>query len=49
MSGEPDTSVEFDCNEWSTVYNKFSSKVSEVNDIYFVMSDGVEFDSWQVS
>ena len=49
MSGEPDTSVEFDCNEWSTVYNKFSSKVSEVNDIYFVMSDGAEFDSWQVS
>ncbi|MBP1559973.1 MAG: family 43 glycosylhydrolase [Oscillospiraceae bacterium] len=47
--GEPAAFLEFDCTDWSTVYNKFNSKLGGVNDIYFVISDGVEFDSWQVT
>ena len=46
---KPITSLEFDCKAFSTVYNKVNSDISGVNDIYFVISDGVEFDSWQVS
>ena len=45
--GEPTASLEFDCSDWTSVYNKFNSEVSGVNDIYFELSDGVEFDSWQ--
>ncbi|MGN1107816.1 MAG: hypothetical protein ACI4RK_00415, partial [Oscillospiraceae bacterium] len=47
--GEPDTTLEFDCADWTAVYNQFSSDISGVNDIYFVLSDGVEFDSWQAA
>ena len=47
--GKLDTSLEFDCKDWTAVYNKFNSDISGVNDIYFVLSDGVEFDSWQVT
>ncbi len=47
--GEPDTTLEFDCADRTAVYNQFSSDISGVNDIYFVLSDGVEFDSWQAA
>lgn len=46
--GEPAVSLGINCDEFTTAYNKFSSETSGVNDIYFVISDGVEFDSWQV-
>lgn len=49
ISGEPIASVVSDSGEWCTVYNKLSSEVSGVNDIYLVMSDGIELHSWQFS
>lgn len=48
ISGEPCTSIDFDISDWSVVYNSFNSKASGTNDIYFVISDGAEFDSWQI-
>lgn len=48
IDGKPAVSLGFNCSEPKTVYNKFNSDISGVNDIYFVISDGVEFDSWQV-
>ena len=48
IEGEPCTSIAFNSNDWSVVYNRFDSKISGTNDIYFVLSDGVEFDSWQM-
>lgn len=48
-SGEPDAILEFDSNEWTSVYTKFTEEVSGVKDVYFLLSDGAEFDSWQSS
>lgn len=48
IDGEPAVSLGFNCNEMTTVYNEFDSKISGVNDIYFVITDGAEFESWQV-
>ncbi|MGN1339233.1 MAG: glycoside hydrolase family 43 protein [Oscillospiraceae bacterium] len=45
--GDPVTSLEFDAADWTKVYNELTVEVSGANDIYFVLSDGVEFDSWQ--
>ena len=49
MGGEPITSIVCDSGEWRSIYNKFSADINGVNDVYFVMSDGIEFDSWQIS
>lgn len=46
--GKPCTSIAFDSTDWGVVYNSIKSGASGVNDIYFVMSDGIEFDSWQM-
>ena len=43
------TYIEFDCDEWTTVYNRFSTTARGVNDVYFVLSDGAELDAWQVA
>ena len=48
IDGKPCTTLSFDCADLNTVYNKFNSKASGISDIYFVLSDGVEFDSWQM-
>lgn len=45
--GKPDTSLEFDCDDWTVVYNEFDSEISGVKDIYLVISDGAQLDSWQ--
>lgn len=49
IGGEPITSIVSGSDEWKSIYNKFSSVINSVNDVYFVMSDGIEFDSWQIS
>lgn len=43
--GETAAVLSFDCNDWQTVYTEMS--LLSTNDICFVISDGVEFDSWQ--
>ncbi len=49
MEVKPSASLEFDCSEMSAIYSRFNSSVDGVNDIYIVLSDGVELDSWQVA
>ncbi len=43
--GETAAVLTFDCPGWQTVYTDMS--LEGVNDICFVISDGVEFDIWQ--
>ena len=47
IDGTISASVEFSGDEWQTVYNKVFQEISGVHDVFFVISDGFEFDSWQ--
>lgn len=47
INGVISASVEFSGSDWQTVYTKAFEKISGTHDVYFVISDGFEFDSWQ--
>ena len=47
INGTISASLEFSGDDWQTVYSKAFEKISGQHDVYFVISDGFEFDSWQ--
>ena len=47
INGTISASLEFSGDDWQTVYSKTFEKISGQHDVYFVISDGFEFDSWQ--
>ncbi len=47
IEGTAAASVEFSGDGWQTVYAQAFSEISGVHDVYFVISSGFEFDSWQ--
>lgn len=47
IDGNIATSLEFSGDDWQTVYSSEFAALTGQHDVYFVISDGFEFDSWQ--
>ncbi len=47
IDGNITTSLEFSGDDWQTVYSSEFAALTGQHDVYFVISDGFEFDSWQ--
>lgn len=47
INGNITTSLEFSGDDWQTVYSSEFAALTGQHDVYFVISDGFEFDSWQ--
>lgn len=47
IDGNITTSLEFSGDGWQTVYSSEFAALTGQHDVYFVISDGFEFDSWQ--
>lgn len=47
INGVISASLEFSNDDWQTVYCKAFEEISGEHDVYFVISDGFEIDSWQ--
>lgn len=47
IEDKPLAELEFDAKDFSVVYNNLSAKIKDKHDLYFLISDGIEFDEWQ--
>ena len=47
ISGDKIAELNIDCDDFCTFYDKTAEGVSGVFDLYFVISDGIDLESWQ--